>query len=277
MVGLPGSAKLAQKFASADAFGFCPGRRSGLTILDIDTPDDSVLADALNRHGRTPIIVRSGSGNHQAWYRWNGEGRQIRPFCEKPIDVLGNGFAIAPPSHGTKSNYQFIEGCLDDLDHLPRLRGLPANSNGQSGTAAPRGTGRIREGARNNTLWEHCMRNAHHCDDFDILVDVARTANNQYLPPLPDSDVVKAATSAWGYTERGENHFGQNGVWLSTDEVNHLIKQNPDDLVLLSFLFANNGRSKPFMIANGMADRLGWPRKRLAAARKRLNGVYVSR
>ncbi len=141
----------------------------------------------------------------------------------------------------------------------------------------PQGTGRIREGARNNTLWRHCMRNAHHCDDFDALLDVARTANNQYLPPLPDSEVVKVATSAWGYTERGDNHFGQTGVWLSTEEVNHLIKQNPDDLVLLSFLFANNGRSKPFMIANGMADRLGWPRKRLAAARKRLIGVYVER
>ena len=88
---------------------------------------------------------------------------------------------------------------------------------------------------------------------------------------------MKVATSAWGCTARGDNRFGQTGVWLSTEEVNNLIKQNPDDLVLLSFLFANNGRSKPFMIANRMADRLGWPRKRLAAARKRLNGVYVKR
>jgi hypothetical protein len=276
-VGLNGSAKLAQKFAGADALGFCLGRRSRLTVLDIDTPDDSVLADALDQHGRTPIIVRSGSGNHQVWYRWNGEGRQIRPFCEKPIDVLGSGFVVAPPSNGTKSNYHFIEGSLDDLDHLPPLRGLPANGNGQLRTAAPQGTERIHEGARNMTLWRHCMRHAHYCDDFDALLDVARTANNQYLPPLSDSEVVKAATSAWGYTERGDNRFGQTGVWLSTEDVNRLIKQNPDDLVLLNFLFANNGRSKPFMIANGMADRLGWPRKRLAAARKRLIGVDVER
>ena len=38
-VGLTGSGKLADKFADANALGFCPGRRNGITILDVDLSD----------------------------------------------------------------------------------------------------------------------------------------------------------------------------------------------------------------------------------------------
>ena len=103
------------------------GKHSRLTVLDVDRPRRArVLAAALDQHGRTPIVVRTGSGNRQAWYRHNGEERLIRPEPDKPIDILGGGFVVGPPSHGTKSNYQFIEGGLDDLDRLAILNGLPA-------------------------------------------------------------------------------------------------------------------------------------------------------
>ena len=46
----------------------------------------------------------------------------------------------------------------------------------------------VGEGHRNRSLWRHCMREAHHCDDFDALVDIACTANADYLPPLPDDE-----------------------------------------------------------------------------------------
>ena len=104
--------------------GFCPGRRSGLTILDVDTPDERVLTDALDRHGATPVIVRSGSGNFQAWYRNSGETRRIRPEPDKPIDILGGGFVVAPPSRGTKGCYQFVQGDLDDLGRLPIMQNI---------------------------------------------------------------------------------------------------------------------------------------------------------
>jgi hypothetical protein len=64
--GLRASGELARKFPEAQAFGFVCGPRSRITVLDIDTPDDRVLADALSRHGQTPFIVLSGSGNRQA-------------------------------------------------------------------------------------------------------------------------------------------------------------------------------------------------------------------
>jgi hypothetical protein len=78
-IGLPASAQPATKFANDNAFGFMVGKRSKITVLDIDDNGERTLAAALDRHGATPIIVRSGSGNHQAWYRHNGEHRLIRP------------------------------------------------------------------------------------------------------------------------------------------------------------------------------------------------------
>jgi hypothetical protein len=259
-VGLPGSAELARKFSDAYAFGFCPGPRSRITVLDIDTNDERVLVDALGRHGQTPIIVRSGSGNHQAWYRNNGERRLIRPFEGKPIDVLGGGYVVAPPSQGAKSNYQFIEGGLDDINSLPIMRDL---------VVSPAQTvERVNEGARNNTLFELCMREAHHCDDLDALLDVARTRNEEFSPPLPDDEVVNVAKSAWGYTERGENRFGKPGAFFAAEEANHLIKTDQDAFVLLAFLRANNGPTSTFMVTNTLSETFSWTRKRLAAARK---------
>ena len=278
--GVPGSTALVSRFCCASALGFMCGRRSGITPLDIDCKDERVLADALDRHGKTPVVARSGSGNFQAWYKHNGERRQIRPWPELPIDILGGGFVVAPPSHVEKGNYQFVQGSLDDLAHLPHLHGLPANVNGHTGSAAPQSNERnerIREGARNTNLWKHCMRTARHCDDFVALLDVARTRNAEFYPPLGDDEVVKAATSAWDYTERGENRFGRPGVFFDADEANRLIVSDQDAFVLLAYLRANNRPDRAFMIANGMANKLGWPRKRLAAARTRLGGSYVER
>jgi hypothetical protein len=260
--------------ADADALGFCPGKRSGLTILDIDSSDDRILAKALARHGSTPIIVRSGSGNHQAWYRWDGEKRLIRPDPEKPIDILGSGFVVAPPSRGIKSNYEFIEGSLDDLERLPCLRNAPPNIGRQSHLTGQMLTRGIGQGARNNTLWAHCMKAAHYCDDFDALLDVARTSNASFLPPLTDDEVVKIANSAWDYTQRGDNWFGRHGVFFGTEEVNRLITSDQDQFVLLALLRANNGPNSKFMVANGLTQTLRWRVKRLRAARRGLEGAY---
>jgi Bifunctional DNA primase/polymerase, N-terminal/Primase C terminal 1 (PriCT-1) len=265
-VGLPGSAELAQKFPDADAFGFCPGQRSRITVLDVDTNDERVLADAMAQHGQTPIIVRSGSGNHQAWYRHNGERRLIRPFEAKPIDVLGSGFVVAPPSRGVKAGYQFIEGSLDDIDSLPIMGGLAILPD----LPVQQSVERVTEGVRNQTLFKWCMRRAYYCDDFDALLDVARTRNEEFLPPLPDNEVVKVAKSAWGYTERDQNRFGTPGAFFPADEANHLIKTDQDGFVLLGFLRANNGPNRTFMVANTLSETFGWTIKRLAAARKRL-------
>jgi hypothetical protein len=276
-VGLPGSAALAQKFADAAAFGFCPGPRSELTILDVDTSDERVLADALDRHGSTPIIVRTGSGNRQAWYRHNGEGRLIRPEPDKPIDILGSGFVVAPPSHAPAGNYQFILGGLNDLDRLPVMRDLPIKATQTSLPDIETRSQSVSCGRRNDTLFRKCLGDARFCDDFDALLDVARTYNAESLEPLSDEEVIKVATSAWGYEERGENRYGKTGVWFSTEEVNFLIKTDPEKYLLKSFLRANNGPKSTFMITNSLASRLGMSRKRLSATRRGLEQSDVER
>ena len=265
--GLKASSEIAQKFPDATAIGFMAGRRTGLTILDVDTPDERVLRDALDRHGQTPVIVCSGSGNFQAWYRHNHEGRLIRPELDRPIDILGSGFVVAPPSLGTKANYEFIEGGLDDLDRLQIMRNIRVVSPPLSPASNP--VEAVTEGRRNDALWSHCMRSAHSCDDLESLLDVARTCNAEYLPPLAEAEVVKIAKSAWSYTKRGENHFGSHGAWLPLDEVNRLVS-DPDALALVCWLRANNHPDAQFWVADGLKDQLGWSLHQLREARRRV-------
>src|SRR6516164_10202458 len=122
-IGLRASAELASKFVDATALGFMCGRRSRVTVLDIDTSDERLLTDAFSRHGATPIIVRTASGKFHAWYRHSNERRRIRPWGDDlPIDLLGSGgFVIAPPSTTGRGSYEFIHGGLHDVTKLPRM------------------------------------------------------------------------------------------------------------------------------------------------------------
>jgi Bifunctional DNA primase/polymerase, N-terminal/Primase C terminal 1 (PriCT-1) len=259
--GLISSKALAAKFAEAPALGFATNKGNGITVLDIDTTNDNVLADALNRHGPTPLIARTGSGKFHAYYRNSGERRRIRPWSGREIDLLGKGgMVIAPPSTLARRSYTFIEGTLDDVSRLPILRNLDLPE-----------PSRVKRGDRNNALFRHCMRAAHHCDTLDDLLDVARTFNDECLPPMEDGEVTATTQSAWAYIERGQNWFGQHGAWLPSDELDKMIVGDQDALLLLAFLRRHQGPEALFMIANdGLADKLGWRRQRVAAARSRL-------
>jgi hypothetical protein len=192
--GLVGSAEIARKFANAPAIGFMCGKRSGVTVLDVDSTDERVLADAISRHGQTRLVARSGSGHFQAWHRHAGERRLIRPRRDVPIDILGGGVVIAPPSRVAKGSYQFIEGSLDDLDSLPTLNDAPTVSLADLSAEVPAHWGQMRKhDGRNNALFRRCLRAARHCDDFDQLLDYARTKNGQFGEPMEDERVVKAA------------------------------------------------------------------------------------
>jgi Bifunctional DNA primase/polymerase, N-terminal len=290
-IGQRASREFAAKFIDANALGFVTNERNGLTVLDIDSTDEKVLANALALHGRTPMIVRTASGKAHAYYRHNGERRRIRPWDDLPIDVLGaGGLVVAPPTLVTKGEYRFIEGSLDDIDRLPAMRGLDdsfyverpsaqpelvvpddfiANDNEP---AAPDFV--VHDGKRGDELWRYCMRQAHSCESFDMLKAHAYDFNQtRCVPPMDHDRVVAAAASAWQYTERGQNRFGQHGSWLTTDEVNALVGE-PNTLLLLTFLKANNGPDAEFMISNGLAEGPNAPLpmglKALQRARDRL-------
>jgi hypothetical protein len=171
--GLNGSKQLAQKFLDADAFGFACGRSSKITVVDIDTTNENVVADAIARHGEPPIITRTASGKFHLPYRYNGERRQIRPFPD--IDVLGDGgMVIAAPSKISTGTYEFIKGNLDELDRLKPMRGIvtPVQS-------------RIQKGHRKQALFEHCRAHVHACDTMEDLLDVGMTYRDIMLDPHP--------------------------------------------------------------------------------------------
>lgn len=178
------SSELVAKFPKAPAIGFSAGHRSGITVLDVDTTDERVLADAMDRHGRTNVVVRTGSGKFHGFYRYNGELRRIRPWRGLPIDLIGADLSIAPPSIVTKGRYEIIEGRLDDLDRLPIMQGLDDELYGRASGPRPQRKG---EG-RNNDLWRRAMREAHHADDFEQLLDRVETLNEEYLEPMQKTD-----------------------------------------------------------------------------------------
>jgi hypothetical protein len=107
-LGSKGSAQLAVKFSDSDSFGFALGPRSGVTILDVDTKDESVLHEAQSRWGVSPYVVATGGGYH-AYYRYGGERRHIRPLGpDLPMMFLVVVMRLvrfpSPPRGNTKSS-----------------------------------------------------------------------------------------------------------------------------------------------------------------------------
>lgn len=266
-IGMRASEQFASKFPGEAAFGLAC-RKNRITVLDVDSPDERLLADALDEFGPTPFIVRSGSGNHQAWYRHNGERRRVRPD-HRPIDVLGDGFVVAPPSIGSKGSYGIISGSLDDLASLPTMQRTPAIK-----TEPPE---LIEEGRRNQSLWRECMAAARQCGSMAELIEVAAERNGSiFREPLSDQEVLGIVASAWAKELSGDNWFGRgNRVVLEAAEIDGLLHDDPDAFVLLTILRRHHWR-RQFVIANAMAETMprgGWARKRFAAARRRLTEI----
>jgi Primase C terminal 1 (PriCT-1) len=152
---------------------------------------------------------------------------------------------------------------------LSPFRGVVPPPQQEPKAAAGAAATNINKGSRNNALFRACMKRAHSCANLDELLAFARDVSAYYQPPMEESEVMKVANSAWGYTERGENRFGQHGAYFATEEVAALLP-DPDAFLLLAFLRAHNGPWAQFMISNSLCHHLGWRRQRLTAARQRL-------
>lgn len=286
-IGQPASKQFAIKFGEFDAFGFGVDRgATKITVLDVDTTDERIFADALGRHGETPVIVRSGRGHHQAWYRHNGERRDTVTWRKRglPIDVLGGGFVVAPPSRGSYGPYEFIQGGLADVRQLPVMKGLRAPPLAPQAILQARQqlerVGRVEaEGFRNNELWRQCMVMARDCEGPGRLLAMARVQNAKFAAPLDDWEVEKVVDSAWRYEERGLNYVSDAPasmvavVPLSYGDIDDLMTKSPDAFVLLAWLRRHNFERDQFFVANAMhANMPGgrWTIARLRAARELL-------
>jgi Bifunctional DNA primase/polymerase, N-terminal/Primase C terminal 1 (PriCT-1) len=195
------------QFANA-ALGFWCGHFNRLTVVDIDSPTDAELQYALTTYGDSPVIVRTASGKHHAWYRHDGERRSIRPDKSHPIDILGGGICVAPPSvRSSGGKYSFLRGGLTDLANLPKIRSgaLPVNPKGVQESsflnAAPiSDAATIDNGQRNDRLFKLVCALAHQAETQDALLQQSREANAALCnPPLSDAEVQGRVRSAWRY------------------------------------------------------------------------------
>ncbi|MGU3399172.1 bifunctional DNA primase/polymerase [Brucellaceae bacterium D45D] len=272
-IGIRTSEQFAMRFDNDDAFGLAC-KRSKIVVLDCDTPDERVFADALDRHGKSPFIVRSGSGNWQAWYRHDGETRRVRPNPKLPIDILGDGFVVAPPSMGAKGQYQLVEGSLDDLENLPTLRGVKSYPNKKHNTLSPFSSPHFsedgtekKEGKRNQQLWEDCMKMARGCRRLEELMDRAMQRNREFYQPLETLEVMRIVASAWGYETENKNWFGHGArVVVDHSIVDKFAANEPDAFALFSILMRNHW-GRDFVLAKAFAISLGWTLKRFKRAR----------
>jgi len=274
-VGLKGSAELVHKFADADALGFVTGRRSNVTVLDIDTPDERIAEDAIRQHGQPGIVTRTASGKFHHLYRYNGERRRIRPWPELPIDLLGDkGYALGAPSKTATGSYEIIHGHLDDLDRLTPRAAPPAEKI--SLPSPPKWTG-MREGdGRNRALWERCMSTGGGCN-LEQMMEIARKANQLFKEPMMDAEVLKVAKSAWEHDAAGLNFFTRPRIMLDHGMFDTLAAENPDALFLLLRLERYHGGNDVFALANAMASSMGWGLPRWQRARDYLVKVGLIR
>ncbi|OAO02574.1 hypothetical protein A8B75_11575 [Sphingomonadales bacterium EhC05] len=247
-------------------------------MLDIDTRNENTLADAIEKFGPSPIIIRTASKKFHVWYRHNGEKRSIRPDKQTPIDILGGGYAVAPPSNANGGQYEFIEGSLSDLSSLSFMRAPPAQmplgtpQNGLSEQVAG-------EGGRNDALFKIALQMARGATGMEGLFESVSNANISTMePPLTDSEVIRIAASAWDYQQAGKNWSGSGRkIVKNFDEIDAFIpkdgkphKSAPDAAFLLDLLRRLHFERKTFFVANAMHEKLGWSRKRFTAARSYL-------
>lgn len=273
--GRKASAEWAAKFGDASAIGIACGRKSGITILDIDEPCENLLADALARFGPSPVIARTASGKYHAYYRHNGEGRKIRGVMEgRCVDALGAGMAIAPPSVGDKGRYEFIEGGLADFHNLPIMQGsIGAPVIAQSG-----GDVVAKVGERNTTLFKMCLRKARTVTDSHALCAFALAMNESGAwEPLPVGEVLRTAAGAWEKQAAGKNWVGSGARIIQPvsefDRVFFPPNGKPDPVAadahfLLSTLRRLHFDRATFVCANEMHKRCGWSLRRFRNARR---------
>jgi hypothetical protein len=252
-----------QRLGSADGLGIIMGKPSGITEIDVDGVGDAWMSLAIERFGETPILIRTASGKSKLWYRHDGEGRHIRPFVGQPIDILGSGFTIAPPSYreDLATSYIFLAGGLNDLERLPRIQPQAFERAAES----------VKQGQRNESLWYYCMTQARHCDDVAALVDVAATWAQAFPDPLPTSEVERCALSAWKYEANGRNFLGLRKPQITAgDKIMDDLLDHPEAYTLLQMFLRWHGNRQSFAIAPTAMSEAGsppWPRRRIERAR----------
>jgi len=195
---------------------------SGVTILDIDRPEDT--GALIELFGATPLITMTPSGGEHHWYLATGERcANLRPLGFGADVKAAGGFVVVPPSvrpggqHAGR-RYTLSRGTWAAVRDLRPIgaaaRALLGEKTAPSACQDPpqgpeacaASAVRIGEGGRNDALFKECLRIARGCETEDELIAEAHATNRIALePPLPDREVERTARSAWRYEASGQN------------------------------------------------------------------------
>lgn len=247
--------KLIERFGSANVGLACGA--SEIVVVDCDDP--GLRRQLVARFGPTPLAVQTPSGGFHSYYRQSDPPTgcsNLRNAEGWDVDIKGaGGLVICPPSvnPGTGKAYTFGgSGSWDQIAHLPTFeaerlaREGPTPSGGALRLRA--GAERVSIGARNDSLFAELLKHAPHCTDFDDLLDVARTHNEFLLAaPLPDSEVISIAKSAWRYEQEGRNWIGKSPRTILTREELMIFaghKRGGDALLFWAYLESQHARRK---------------------------------
>jgi hypothetical protein len=251
--GRPAAMGLAAKprYAAAN-LGFMCGAFNRLSVVDIDSAADTELQHALETYGDSPIIVSTPSGGRHVYYAHNDEPRKVRLDDRHPIDMLGGGLCVAPPSvRSSGASYAWLRGGLADIanGNLPKIRtgalhkGEAAPSKRDVGmpiSIAP-DAATVGQGKRNDTVFRLALALAHHAESQADLLAQARKANAELSdPPLPDAEVQRAVASAWGYkmNDRLMVPGAGSSIILQTASLDRFLDAGDDGLDCLALLAA---------------------------------------
>jgi len=248
----------------------------------VDSAEPRDLAQARELFGETPVTAITPSGGAHLYYRHNGEGRRIRPFGKAlPVDILGSGLAVCPPSVREASSdksagrYSFLEGSPVDF---PRLPIIPAGSipNHHNAQAHANSDGvdveAMREGdGRNNKLFRIARDLAQQSGSENELCEAVCGANAKFGKPLSLNEAQAVARKAWGYKISGR--LIANGVKSGGLQEADFARcaSYPIAALLLAYLRMHHAEQHLFAIVpDGLAAKLGVSKNTVRRAREYL-------
>ena len=132
----------------------------------------------------------------------------------------------------------------------------------------------MREGRRNNSLFQHLKDNAPYCDDYETLLDVGMTFGQHHCgPPLPLAEIIKTVNSVWKMVE-------EDCLWAKGAEPRVVVPKTVVDTLsgdalrlYLKLQLAHFGHDHFAISAKAMAEAQiipVWSHQRYRAAREEL-------
>lgn len=250
-----------ERFKDANA-AFIAGANNNITVIDIDAPGSYYVDMATEMFGDTPYVIKTPSGGTHLAFLHSGEIRSIRPFGnDVPIDLLGGGTVVAPPSRRIASEkkcageYRTVGDLEAALANLPPIRegALPVALH------KPVTSPTISVGNRNNTLFTKgraiaAKLSKSHADEGRLIENLL-LENARLDEPLLVAEVQKICNNIWRYkiADRLLPHGSRTGH-LNLQEIN-VLSAYPSASILLAYLRAHHTTDHIFAVStHGIAE-----------------------